>query len=449
MVELVTTCINKCKDPPRYKCEKCNVLLCYPCYQSIDLKTGTDSAGPAINDSDIIGVESGDTGIKIRISRELADKIGTIRDLVNIVGPDNYIPLPNVDGETLKIIQQYMNANAIENRYLRMSETLERLMMAANYLDYADLLYYLMPIWINQEDFPINSRLPDIVFLIALCFYNGDIGYLKNEYSEFLHEKLGTNRRDDLGFDIDILGNGELTQGRRLAWAAELGSVRTIQFLLNDPSTQFDPSDDDNIAILVAAQGRQIEIVKLFMEYSSVDTSEALVEAAEYGNAPIVELLMNDRTRTIDLQPALLEAIDHGRANVVQLLLTRADPSESFNAALQRAAVRGRADVMAVLLNDPRVDPSVLDNIAINRAAMRGHLEIVKMLLNDDRVDAHEAIAVAARFGNVEIVEWLLANARGRFDPEVLAEFDDDERIQKLYNQYTKRKKIGGGGEYK
>jgi ankyrin repeat protein len=198
----------------------------------------------------------------------------------------------------------------------------------------------------------------------------------------------------------------------------------------------YDPSDDDNLAIIYAVDYGGVKITQLLLKDSRVDPSaqnnEAVIIAVENGYLYITKLLLEDPRvdpSAQDNRAIISAAAKYGYVDIVELLLKypRVDPSSNNNIAIISAARNGNVDMVRLLLKDPRVDPSAQDNRAIISAAVEyGYVDIVELLLKDPRVDPSSnnniAIISAARNGNVDMVRLLLKDPRVTADPNVFYE---------------------------
>lgn len=395
-----------------------------------------------IDDDDTIGLESKD-GQKIRITKEQAKKSGTISNSLAIAGPDNYFPLPQVDGKTLQKIEQFFNEERIDFTP-QDGNIIENLLRAAIYIDYEDLLYYMMPIWVNQKSFPNLSKLPNEIILQALCFYK------KNIITLFQIRRELRQLADHIYNYITSVESGS---GWGITYAVKFGYARVVQELLKQPDIPF---LSYNSLLTVAAMKGHVEIVNLLLNDPRVDPAAgdniAIQKAASSGHVQVVDLLLNDPRvdPAAEDDYAIQRAAAKGHVEVVKLLLTdprainRVNPAAEYNEAITSAAREGRAQVVELLMNDPlnRVDPAANNNQALQYAVYWGHPEVVQVLLNDPlkRVDPssdeNKAIKTAASLGHTQIVELLLKSRKT--DPEAIRNVPNEE-IQRLYEQYRQR----------
>lgn len=100
---------------------------------------------------------------------------------------------------------------------------------------------------------------------------------------------------------------------------------------------------------------------------------------------------------SIDNNKAIIIASEFDRDDLVKILLEHplVDPGAQRNEAIFRAAADGHVNIVRILMNDLRVDPSDQNNRALKYTISgptpnynkRVYVEIVKLLLNDHRVD--------------------------------------------------------------
>ena len=111
-------------------------------------------------------------------------------------------------------------------------------------------------------------------------------------------------------------------------------------------------------------------------------------------------LLKNpDFDPSIDNNKAIILAAEFGRTDLVKLLLedSRVNPAANYNDAIFRAAAEGWLDIVKLLLQDNRVDPSDRKNGTLRKVMQnyssggpkvkKIYKEIAKILLTDHRVE--------------------------------------------------------------
>ena len=183
-------------------------------------------------------------GTRIRITFEQARQMQTIELVLEDSGQTDSIPLPNIDGDTLIRVEEFLLSG--ETRDMTDQQFMD-LLKAADYLDFERLYVYLMPEWINKRPFPgLGGELKGLV-PIALYFYNGnDFGklnvddVLKKPFQRF----------------ISIFGSEQWN----IRMAALNGYLAVVELLLKNGA---DHTADDNYAIRIAAYNGYLAVVEL------------------------------------------------------------------------------------------------------------------------------------------------------------------------------------------
>jgi hypothetical protein len=170
--------------------------------------------------------------------------------------------------------------------------------------------------------------------------------------------------------------------------------VDTINILME---IGFDPSVNNNTAIVEAVYFKAIESIILLLNDSRVDPSikdNFIIETVAKGNYnPLLMKLLLENPKidpTINHNRAIFLAVKHGSVEVVKLLLEdpRVDPTIDNNYLIKYAVNVGEIDKVKLLLTYPKVNPGATNNYAILRAVDNGNIEIIKLLSADPRVDA-------------------------------------------------------------
>ena len=146
-------------------------------------------------------------GDKYTIDREIANHLGTVNKLLCDVGDNSEIPLPQVDGKSFKKVLEYANLSKAnskvtnenektensempswEKEYCKMDQdTLFEIILAANYLEYTDLLDATC----KTVAYMIKGKTPDEirhVFNIENDFTEEELEAVKKE-NEWIEEK--------------------------------------------------------------------------------------------------------------------------------------------------------------------------------------------------------------------------------------------------------------------
>lgn len=233
--------------------------------------------------------------------------------------------------------------------------------------------------------------------------------------------------------------------------ACQKNYYKIVKFLLE--SKQFDPSMDNNAAIIEASENGYTKIVRLLLQDSRVDPSAqdslALNHASYKGHYKVVALLLSDNR--VKLFNGVVKSAMNGNFNILNLLLKHKNriTVDAINTAFVRAAAcldssknpklimklflsqarflkiesKDKAiqiarcfEVIETLLNDFDVDPSTKDNEAFKLACRIGNIKSVILLLKHPKVNPgaenNYGIRIATSQGHLEIVQLLLTDPR-------------------------------------
>lgn len=153
----------------------------------------------------------------------------------------------------------------------------------------------------------------------------------------------------------------------------------------------FDPSRNNDAAIIYSSKNGQLESVKYLLKDPRVNPTAkrncSIIYASAHGYLEIVKELLKDPR--VQPQEDILE-LD----------------------ALDYACKNGYLEIVKVLLKDPRVDPTVGGSYCLSEACQWDQLEIVKELLKDGRVNTadryQQAFFYAVGNNNAKMVSALL-----------------------------------------
>ncbi|EFO64980.1 Kinase, NEK [Giardia lamblia P15] len=182
-----------------------------------------------------------------------------------------------------------------------------------------------------------------------------------------------------------------------------------------------DRSDVEAVKALVPLQGGvKMKGCALVSDWKIYEGT-ALMRAAIYGHAEIVELLVEkeEGLRDSDGWTALMFAADCGHVHCVKLLLEKEGGIQDDNGwtALMSAAKHGHTDCLRLLLEK---EGGVQDNkgwTALMSAAKHGHIDCLNLLLEREggiqNSNGWTALIVAAEYGKIDCVELLLEKESG------------------------------------
>lgn len=346
------------------------------------------------DDPDSVGLEANDGTTRIKITTDQAKEMKTIEYLLEDSGADEYIPLPQISGPTLLLIEQFIQSGQVDTEFMSHDDFFD-LLKAANYLDFERLLFYLLPEWINRRPFPGPSELRSIV---PLAYY-------------FLKRRFRHKLSDDISHFINRYGWDQWA----IALASQRGLLKVVNHLLKDPDV--DPSANYYRPLYLAIVGQHLDVVnRLLQDKRVIATSGLFIVAVSLGNVDIVNRLLQDPhvDPGTENNRAIRRAALRGYADVVERLIKdrRVDPSDDEDAAIRFASERGHVQVVNILLRDKRVDPSARDNYAVRMAVKNRHFETIDRLLKDERVDPNAAMESAENNHDEKMMNYLLQNPR-------------------------------------
>lgn len=199
--------------------------------------------------------------------------------------------------------------------------------------------------------------------------------------------------------------------------AAERNHLVILKMLLDDP--RVDPNVGDSIALRVSLAQGAPEAAAMLLAHPKVKTTARILVSAILGNDyDLFEKVLSRVDPSEFDNLAVILASEKGRIEMVNRLLQdpRVDPSAQGNLPLRLASQEGRLNVIDRLLQDPRVNPADHGNATLIIAAHNGHVNVVNRLLQDPRVDpaaqGNAALLVAAQQNHPEVIARLLQDPR-------------------------------------
>jgi Ankyrin repeats (3 copies) len=175
------------------------------------------------------------------------------------------------------------------------------------------------------------------------------------------------------------------------------------------PTKNYDPEDfykeckDSKYifgwAMAYAAEGGQIEIVKLMIEKGATDFDWAMREAAEGGRMEIVKLMIEKGATGFN--NSMIWASRGGEMEIVKLMMEKG--ATKFNKVMVVAARGGQMEIVKLMIEKGAMD----FNTVIAEAAEGGQMEIVKLMIEKGATDFDKAMENAVREGRMEIANYL------------------------------------------
>lgn len=399
--------------------EKCpqNIFCnesCQASFHKIELKADKDEAGPAIDDTNIIGLESSD-GRKFRITRQQAQHLKRLDSALNYKNDETYFKT-TIRSKELQMIVDFLNGKM---RLFNGAECLD-LLAACAYFEYQSLYEFLLPTLIKRLHLSNQVLLDSLKDGVKKAIIY-DALYFMSDASEFSHmsyawdlisrypfkrliKRLGTpdphiivaimdEKHTIVRIMLDTLSFSAGEFDDILLIAVTYMDVTTVRTLLSYPSER-----GINPAPLATGlfrymrrqnQPEAFEIVKLFLARKDVDPAandnELIIDAARY-NVQVLDLLLklppwkNVRPNARDNSP-IWAAVQLSNVDSVRLLLNskRVDPSGAK--VIIEAGKQGNVEIIQLLAMDTRVNLSTQDNTPIKFAIQNAHYEAVLMLL--------------------------------------------------------------------
>lgn len=231
--------------------------------------------------------------------------------------------------------------------------------------------------------------------VIALAMFVG----LTQADAALIHDAAGTG---DVATVLEELNNGVDVNAKTkrglapIMIAAMLGQNEVVAQLLHVPGIDVNAKDTNSLTpLMLAVRTEQTAIVEQLL------------------NAPGIDINTNGKHGT-----ALTHAVHNSTAVVERLLNV---PDIDVNARdqngitpLMHAAVTGHIEIVELLLNAEGVDINAhvqkngVTSTALMGAIRTGHTAVAKLLLNTEGIDVKDALMVAVRADNTEIVKQLL-----------------------------------------
>ncbi|KAJ5806319.1 uncharacterized protein N7503_003921 [Penicillium pulvis] len=241
-------------------------------------------------------------------------------------------------------------------------------------------------------------------------------------------------------FDINAsLNHGKQSRGGEskgsspVHYAAQLGLVDTLRFLIHDRKHDIDEKGvSGQTALLISCERGDLLLTRILLEngadFSIVndDLRAPIWCAAQIGNADIVKLLIESGADITVLNgnngTAVNVAADHGHLEVVKILIEKGINIRIANkqgwTPVISASSKGHLEVVRVLLENG-ADITVPNNngwISVYLASQNGHLEVVKLLLQngaDITVTSKQGwtpVNSASLNGHLAVVKLLIEN---------------------------------------
>jgi ankyrin repeat protein len=206
--------------------------------------------------------------------------------------------------------------------------------------------------------------------------------------------------------------------------AASKGGHKNMVKMLRDKFADLNAVKAMTAELEAASRGGDVDIAKLLLDKGVRPDGRALRAAVGHGHTAIVDLLLEGGAEVNDFSLAqsfngskkremvstsLKMAVEQGHTDIVRLLLGRQAKFE--DRFLQVAIKGGFVDIVDFLLQagaNPNADVEYWEDTDLEVAVNTGNKYIVQMLLDHGAEQSPFVLILAARQGNVEIVQLLL-----------------------------------------
>ena len=358
-----TTCNSTCKLVEKgYNRFFCNTSCQRKYY--VNLKVEADEEGPAVDDDDIIGLESSD-GYKFRVTRKECESMKTVKDLVDTITPKDtqqYITIPSITGKMLG-----RNIDFIRNHgvIIESIEDLIEIINSANYLNHESFILDLL------DDIRRKVQRPDIEKLLKM---DRNIFETFILISNLLPQDLKILRKGSPDFfeKYDNVRNREITA--MMIYSITIGNILAVKYYV-----------------------KIVDIGRI--------NDEPFITAAKYGHVEILEILRPQWMNFNSYRRAIVRAIEEDRNDAVEYLL-RIDQEVSIpSEAIIKAAGKRDLAIFRMLKRDPRVKVYK----SIPKLIEFGHLEILKELQENiiEYDNFIELLSIAITFNQYDTFKWM------------------------------------------
>ena len=269
-------------------------------------------------------------------------------------------------------------------------------------------------------------------------------------------ECVGVSRVSVGDVDVSIMEDSKFSFSSGLLKAAENGTNKAVQFLLEMEVNIDNVDSNGRTALMLSSKAGHEEIVETLLSagangscqdhgqtavrtdtvslpHTDIDQESTILMAAKKDQTGVVETLVTHYNGNPDKQDnngltALCFASHGGHSGVVQILLKGgADPNmqkKDGATAVMSASANGHSEVVQILLKGD-ADPNIQKKdgwTSLMSASGNGHSEVVQILLKggaDPNIqigDGWTAVMYASQNGHSEVVQILL---KGGADPNI------------------------------
>lgn len=232
-----------------------------------------------------------------------------------------------------------------------------------------------------------------------------------------------------------FFASGAKNYNDALRWAARYGNMSIFKRMLDLGAKS------DHWLLCLAVEGGNVEIVNLalnFRDHDVCDLNEALSMAAEKGHVELVGRMIELGANDLDTAMAESRNLD-----MVRLMMNYG--ANDYLGTAMRAAERGHVDIVNYMLNFETGDYDLIlessargnqpGNIEIAKlmvalgassynstmveASISGNIDIVRLMLSHGAYDYDKSLTYAVHGRNIEIVKLMLAHGARNYDKAI------------------------------
>lgn len=342
----------------------------------IRLKVDTmDDAGPAVDDDDVIGIETSD-GKHFRIARSVAKQMGTIANLLEDAGTHDYIPLPNISSQQMELLLKAVERPPIiadwgDGNFFEMFR-------AAHYLDAQEVIEECIT-QLFKRLIRVNNKALwkefDRYLVTAVYFYDDYFGPIEKQFPKLQKQIWGIIRNSD----------------QTLITAVENNDRLAVRLLL---TRRYFSIGQYNRSLNVAVSRNDMEMVEMFQQIvpDAVKFSlEHIHTAVEKGNLTMLQFLMDHKNTVLfPWQSILIPAEIKDEDLVLQLVRMQLKGGQLriYHAAYYKAAFARMYRVVEFILNQPAFQPRDPE-FELQSSVRTDRVILVRILLENQRFDVN------------------------------------------------------------
>lgn len=340
----------------------------------IRLKVDTmDDAGPAVDDDDVIGIETSD-GKHFRIAKSVAKQMGTIANLLEDAGAREYIPLPNISSQQMELLLKAIERPPIISEWD--DGDFFGMFRAAHYLDAQEVIEECITQLFKRL---MRANTPSLWkefngYLVTAVYFYDNVQAIEKQFPKLRKQIWGIVRNSD----------------RILITAVENNDRLAVRLLLKHKGFSFDQYSQ---SIGVAILRNDMEMLEMFLRYVPEITFnfDHVSHAVRTGNLTILQFLLDRKNTFISQEQRVIVREDVNNEELTIRLIKMQLKSGRFrmdDKTLMQAAYKHRYQVVQFLLDEPALqlnDPERVLRLSVGWDM----LNIVRIMLQDERFDVN------------------------------------------------------------